>query len=262
MPDVRAEELRRLQAAVVACRHCPRLVAYREQTARNKVRRYREATYWGKPLPGFGDPAAALLIVGLAPAAHGGNRTGRMFTGDRSGEFLFRALYAAGFANQPDCSQRDDGLRLLNCYITAAVRCAPPANKPTSDELDACRSFLVREILLLDRVRVVVALGRIGFDAVLAAWAESGRRLPAKRPRFSHAAEVELPGGVRLLASYHPSQRNTQTGLLTASMFSRIFRRASRLISRAERQLGPVLSRPGGASRQPRRACHRRSRLL
>ncbi len=156
-----------------------------------------------------------------------------MFTGDRSGEFLFRALYAAGFANQPDCSHRDDGLRLRNCYITAAVRCAPPANKPTAAEFDACRPFLVQEFLLLPRVRVVVALGRIGFDAFLAAWADAGRRLPAKRPRFSHAAEGELPGGVTLLASYHPSQRNTQTGLLTAAMFSRIFRRANRLIGRA-----------------------------
>jgi uracil-DNA glycosylase family 4 len=228
-----AEELRRLQAAVIGCRRCPRLVTYRQQVAQTKVRRYRGEAYWGKPLPGFGDPAATLLIVGLAPAAHGGNRTGRMFTGDRSGEFLFRALHAAGFANQPDSSSRDDGLHLRECYITAAVRCAPPANKPTAEEFQACRPFLVREILLLERVRAVVALGRIGFDAFLTAWTEAGRELPARPPRFSHGAQVELPGGVTLLASYHPSQRNTQTGLLTAAMFSRIFRRARRLISRA-----------------------------
>lgn len=233
MPASPAEELRRLQAAVVGCRRCRRLVAYRQQVAQEKVRRYRGETYWGKPLPGFGDPAATLLIVGLAPAAHGGNRTGRMFTGDRSGEFLFRALHAAGFANRPDSSSRDDGLRLRECYITAAVRCAPPANKPTAEEFDACRPFLVREILLLERVRVVVALGRVGFDAFLTAWTEAGREPPAGPPRFSHGAEVGLPGGVTLLVSYHPSQRNTQTGLLTAAMFSRIFRRARRLISRA-----------------------------
>ena len=224
--------LQRLRTAIVGCRRCPRLVAYRQQVGREKVRRYRDATYWAKPLPGFGDPAAALLIVGLAPAAHGGNRTGRMFTGDRSGEFLFRALHAAGFANQAECSHPDDGLRLQNCYITAAVRCAPPRNQPTTEELAACRNFLIRELLLLEHVRVVVTLGRIGFDAFLRAWGDAGRQLPAKPPRFSHAAEAALPGGVTLLASYHPSQRNTQTGLLTAAMFSRIFRRASRLISR------------------------------
>jgi uracil-DNA glycosylase family 4 len=211
-------------------------VAYRQQVAREKVRRYCDQTYWGKPLPGFGDPTAALLIVGLAPAAHGGNRTGRMFTGDRSGEFLFRALYVAGFANQPDSSNREDGLALRNCYISAAVRCAPPANKPTAAEFDACRPFLVAEIRLLERVRVVVTLGRAGFDAFLKAWAEAGRTPPAKPPRFSHAAEANLSGGVTLLASYHPSQRNTQTGLLTAAMFSRIFRRASRLMSNAGRR--------------------------
>ena len=236
MPTTCADALQRLQATIVDCRRCPRLVAYRQQVAREKVSRYREENYWARPLPGFGDPAAALLIVGLAPAAHGGNRTGRMFTGDRSGDFLFRALHAVGFANQPECSHRDDGLCLRNCYVTAAARCAPPANKPTAEELTACRPYLVRELLLLERVRVVVTLGRIGFDAFLKAWDEAGRQFPAKPPRFSHAAEAELPGGVTLLASYHPSQRNTQTGLLTTAMFSRIFRRADRLISGLERQ--------------------------
>ena len=232
MPAFCSAALERLQAVVVECRRCPRLVAYRQQVAREKVRRYRDASYWAKPLPGFGDPAATLLIVGLAPAAHGGNRTGRMFTGDRSGEFLFRALYTAGFANQAECSHREDGLRLRGCYITAAVRCAPPGNKPTPEELTACRQFLIKELLILGRVRVVVTLGRIGFDAFLRAWGDAGRQLPAKPPRFSHAAEAELPGGVTLLASYHPSQRNTQTGLLTTAMFSRIFRRARRLMGR------------------------------
>jgi uracil-DNA glycosylase family 4 len=183
-------------------------------------------------VPGFGDPDPWLFVVGLAPAAHGGNRTGRVFTGDRSGDFLFRALHAAGFANQPDSSHREDGLCLRNCYITAAVRCAPPANKPTVEEFDACRPFLVGEILLLEHVRVVVTLGRIAFDAFLRAWVEAGRESPATPPLFSHAAEAALPGGVTLLASYHPSQRNTQTGLLTPAMFSGIFRRAGRLMSR------------------------------
>lgn len=235
-PTSCADALQRLQSAVVGCRRCPRLVAYRQQVAREKVRRFRDEKYWAMPLPGFGDPAAALLIVGLAPAAHGGNRTGRMFTGDRSGEFLFRALYAAGFANQPECSHRDDGLDLRNCYVTAAVRCAPPANKPTAEELADCRPFLVQELLLLERVRVVVTLGRIGFGAFLRAWVDAGRQPPGTLPPFSHAAEVALPGGVTLLASYHPSQRNTQTGLLTPAMFSGIFRRADRLISGLERQ--------------------------
>lgn len=232
MPAFSSATLERLQVAVVECRRCPRLVAYRQQVAREKVRRYRDEPYWGKPLPGFGDPTAKLLIVGLAPAAHGGNRTGRMFTGDRSGEFLFRALYAAGFASQAECSHREDGLRLRSCYITAAVRCAPPGNKPTPEELTACRRFLVKELLLLGHVRVVVTLGRIGFGAFLKAWVEAGRESPATPPLFSHAAEATLAGGVTLLASYHPSQRNTQTGLLTTAMFSRIFRRASRLMDR------------------------------
>jgi uracil-DNA glycosylase family 4 len=224
-----ADDLRRLQDAVVRCRRCPRLVAHRERAAREKVRRFREQSYWGKPLPGFGDPGARLLIVGLAPAAHGGNRTGRMFTGDRSGDFLFRALHATGFSRQPESSGRDDGLRLRNGFVTAAVRCAPPANKPNRDEFEACRPFLVREILLLDRVRAVVALGRMAFDAFQAAWLDAGRTLPAARPRFSHGAETTLPGGTVLLASYHPSQRNTQTGLLTAAMLARVFTRSAHI---------------------------------
>jgi uracil-DNA glycosylase len=220
-----------LNAEVIACRKCPRLVAYREDVARGKVRRYRDEEYWGKPIPGFGDPKAGLLIVGLAPAAHGGNRTGRIFTGDRSGDFLFAALHRAGFANHPSSRQRDDGLRLLDCYITAAARCAPPQNKPTPAELATCRPYLVEELHLLSRVQVVVALGRIAFEAFLKAWVEAGGRLPATRPRFGHGLMTELPGGIRLLSSYHPSQQNTQTGRLTPGMFSRIFARARRLLA-------------------------------
>ncbi len=220
-----------VQAEVVACRRCPRLVAYREQVVREKVRRYRDEEYWGKPLPGFGDPNASLLIVGLAPAAHGGNRTGRIFTGDRSGDFLYRALYRAGFANQSSSRHRDDGLALRDCYITAAVRCAPPGNKPSPTELTTCRPYLLEEICLLSNLRVVVALGRIAFDAFLRAWGDAGRTVPSPRPVFAHGALRALPGGVFLLASYHPSQQNTQTGRLTSAMFQRIFGRVRRLLA-------------------------------
>jgi uracil-DNA glycosylase len=220
-----------VQAEVVACRRCPRLVAYREQVVREKVRRYRDEEYWGKPLPGFGDPNARLLIVGLAPAAHGGNRTGRIFTGDRSGDFLYRALYRAGFANQSSSRHRDDGLALRDCYITAAVRCAPPGNKPSPTELTTCRPYLFEEICLLSNLRVVVALGRIAFDAFLKAWGDAGRTVPSPRLVFAHGALRALPGGVFLLASYHPSQQNTQTGRLTSAMFQRIFGRVRRLLA-------------------------------
>lgn len=220
-----------VQAEVVACRRCPRLVAYREQVVREKVRRYRDEEYWGKPLPGFGDPNASLLIVGLAPAAHGGNRTGRIFTGDRSGDFLYRALYRAGFANQSSSRHRDDGLALRDCYITAAVRCAPPGNKPSPTELTTCRPYLLEEICLLSNLRVVVALGRIAFDAFLRAWGDAGRTVPSPRLVFAHGALRALPGGVFLLASYHPSQQNTQTGRLTSAMFQRIFGRVRRLLA-------------------------------
>ena len=223
-----------VQSEVVACRRCPRLVAHRERVAREKVRRYRDDAYWGKPIPGFGDPEARLLIVGLAPAAHGGNRTGRIFTGDRSGDFLYRALHRVGFANQPWSRHRDDGLRLQDCYITAAVRCAPPDNKPTPTELTACRPYLSEELRLLGSVKVVVALGRIAFDAFLKAWRDAGRTMPAPRPAFAHGAMTELPGGVFLLASYHPSQQNTQTGRLTTAMFEEIFARVRRLLSRPQ----------------------------
>jgi uracil-DNA glycosylase family 4 len=231
-----------LQATIVDCRLCPRLVSHREQVARIKVRRYREEEYWGRPIPSWGPPNARLLIVGLAPAAHGGNRTGRIFTGDRSGDFLFQALHRAGFANQPWSRDRHDGLRLFDCYITAAVRCAPPANKPLPEELSTCRRYLVRELQLLPRVRVVIALGRIAFDAFLRAWVEAGRPAPAPRPRFGHGVAAALPGGTLLLGSYHPSQQNTQTGRLTLAMFQRVFSRAGLVIGGRSRQDRPERS--------------------
>ncbi|HWT79811.1 MAG TPA: uracil-DNA glycosylase [Candidatus Methylomirabilis sp.] len=237
----RKNPLESLRAAVVACRRCPRLVTYREQVAREKVRRYRDEEYWGKPIPGFGDPEARLLVVGLAPAAHGGNRTGRIFTGDRSGDFLYRALYRAGFANQPLSRHRDDGLVLRDCYITAAVRCAPPDNKPSLIELSTCRPYLIEEIRQLSHLRVVVTLGHIAFGAFLKAWGDVGRSVPSPRPFFAHGAKNILADGVVLLASYHPSQQNTQTGRLTSVMFQQVFTAARRLLAepRAQKEARP-----------------------
>lgn len=224
-----------LQRRIVACRRCPRLVEYRETVAREKRRMYRAEEYWGKPLPGFGDPDAELLLVGLAPAAHGGNRTGRMFTGDRSGDFLYRALYEAGFANQPLSLSREDGLALRNCYITAAVRCAPPANKPLPEEQRNCRPYLVEELKHLRRLRAVLALGRIAFDAYLRvvyeeressqrAAVEDAPQWPRRTSfQFAHGVSFSLPGEQpRLYVAYHPSQQNTQTGKLTPAMFRRV----------------------------------------
>lgn len=208
---------------VIVCRRCPRLVHHRERTAREKVRRYRDWAYWGRPVPGFGDPDARLLVVGLAPAAHGGNRTGRIFTGDRSGDFLYRALHRAGFANQPTSISRDDGLQLSNCYITAAVRCAPPDNKPTVAELKRCRPFLLEELSLLRQVRVIVALGQIAFRTCLDALKARGIPLHTPKPHFGHGQVVDFHHDLTLIASYHPSQQNTQTGRLTEAMFQQIF---------------------------------------
>ncbi len=201
---------------------CPRLVAHREAIARDKRRAFAEWTYWGKPLAGFGDVRARLLIVGLAPAAHGGNRTGRVFTGDRSGDWLFATLHRFGFANQSTSEHCNDGLVLTDAFVTAAVRCAPPDNKPSVEEFANCRPFLQREILLLPRVRVVICLGKLAFDAYRATRAALQLPMPARRPQFAHAAIHEL-GDVALIASYHPSQRNTQTGFLTQEMFDRVF---------------------------------------
>jgi uracil-DNA glycosylase family 4 len=220
------DSLSRITADVVSCVACPRLVAWRERVATDKRASFRNEEYWAKPVPGFGDPGASLLIVGLAPAAHGGNRTGRIFTGDRSGDWLYGALYSAGFANQPDSHHRNDGLKLSDCYITAAVRCAPPENKPTLAEFLRCRPYLVREIKLLAGIKAVIALGKIAFDAFLAAYAECGGVIPKPRPKFGHGIAVDLPGGPRLICSYHPSQQNTFTGKLTRAMFDRVFDQA------------------------------------
>lgn len=216
-----------LNKVVVCCTLCPRLVRWRETVAREKVRRFSEESYWGKPLPGFGDHNARLLIVGLAPAAHGGNRTGRMFTGDHSGDWLYRALHKAGFANQPESLHTRDGLRLIDCYITAAARCPPPNNKPTPNELENCRPFLLHEIRLLKRVQVVVGLGRIGFEAALNAFRENGHIDFGRKPSFAHAGAYRF-GEITFTASYHPSQQNTFTGKLTEAMFDRVFRRVRR----------------------------------
>jgi uracil-DNA glycosylase family 4 len=212
-----------LESSILSCRLCPRLVAWREEVARIKRRAYREDDYWGKPVPGFGDPAARVLIVGLAPGAHGANRTGRMFTGDSSGEFLYAALHRAGFASQPTSRGRDDGLMLTDAYISAACRCAPPENKPAPDELATCRPFLAAEITLLRDIRVVVALGRIAFDAVLRVYAYQSQPILAQ-PLFAHNAVASLGDGLPLLvASYHPSRQNTQTGRLTTGMFDDVW---------------------------------------
>jgi uracil-DNA glycosylase family 4 len=223
--------IERLNSAIVNCKKCPRLVRWREAVAKNSPRRYQGQTYWAKALPGFGDPQARLLIVGLAPAAHGGNRTGRIFTGDRSGDWLYAALYEAGFSNKPRSEHRDDGLKLIDCYIAAAVRCAPPDNKPTLAEFARCRPYLIQELRLLPNIRVVLALGRIAFDAVLTAVRERGEAIPKPRPQFGHGKSVLLPNGLTLLGSFHPSQQNTFTGKLTEPMFTSIFQQARAALS-------------------------------
>jgi uracil-DNA glycosylase family 4 len=224
--DETMHALATLQGEIVGCERCLRLVEYRARVAREKRRQYRDWEYWGRPLPSFGDAGARLLIIGLAPAAHGGNRTGRMFTGDLSGDWVYRTLHRFGFANQPTSEHRDDGLALHDAYITAAAHCVPPDNKPSRSELTTCRPYLVRELRLLTRVRVVVPLGKVAFDAYLAARRELALPAPAARPHFAHGASTWLPEGVLLLASYHPSRQNTQTGRLTRSMFEAIFARA------------------------------------
>ena len=201
-------------------------MAHREGVARARTRRFRDFPYWGNPIPGFGDPQARLLVVGLAPAAHGGNRTGRIFTGDRSGDFLYEALCALGFASQPTSVHRDDGLRLLDCYVTAAVRCAPPGNRPLPAEFAACQPYLLEELRLLTKLRVVVALGQVAFSQYLKARRAMGAPVPRPVPRFGHAAVCLLPGGATLIGSYHPSQQNTFTGRLTREMLHAVFRLA------------------------------------
>jgi uracil-DNA glycosylase family 4 len=219
-----------LNARVVACRRCPRLVKHREAVAAAPPRRYVGQSYWAKPLPGFGDPLARLLLVGLAPAANGGNRTGRMFTGDRSGDWLFDALHHAGFASQPTSERRGDGLDLLDAYVTAAVRCAPPDNKPTLGEIARCEPYLLTELRLLTRVRVVVGLGRIGWQAYLRGRLTLGMPRQRPAPKFGHGAVTRFDDGVTLIATYHPSQQNTFTGKLTRPMLRGIFETARRLL--------------------------------
>jgi len=216
--------IRRVQADVVACQRCPRLVAWREEVAREKRAAFREWEYWGKPVPGFGDPQARLVVVGLAPAAHGGNRTGRVFTGDRSGDWLYAALHRAGFANQARSEHLEDGLRLTGVYVTAVVHCAPPANKPTTEERDNCVPYLHRELEVLREWRVIVALGSFAHGAVASLL---GLR---PRPAFGHGSEAMVGSGRVLLGSYHPSQQNTFTGKLTEPMLDAVFERARELI--------------------------------
>jgi uracil-DNA glycosylase len=218
-----AEELQRTEQEVTGCRRCPRLVAWREEVAQVKRAAYANQEYWGRPIPGFGDPAARLLILGLAPAAHGGNRTGRIFTGDRSGDWLFAALYRAGLASQPQSVARDDGLELRGCFVTAAVRCAPPANRPTPAERDNCLPYLARELDLLAGIRAIICLGGFAWDAALRTLGS-----PRPRPRFGHGAELALDA-LTLLGCYHPSQQNTFTGKLTVPMTDEVFERAAQL---------------------------------
>ena len=231
MPDS-ANLLHVLDEEIITCRQCPRLVAHREKMAHEKRRAYLDWVYWGKPVPGFGDPKAQLLLIGLAPGAHGSNRTGRMFTGDRSGVFLYQALYDAGFANQPTALRRDDGLRLQNAYVTAAVRCAPPENKPLPGEILNCRPYLERELEIL-RPRAVLALGKIAWDVYLSVLKHQGAIQSRAAHPFAHGAEADFPeAGVRLFGVYHPSQQNTQTGRVTAAMYGQVLRRICRFLQR------------------------------
>ncbi len=227
------DSLKQLHDELIACRLCPRLVEYREQIGREKRRAYRDWEYWAKPVPGFGDPRARVLILGLAPGAHGSNRTGRPFTGDSSGNFMYPVLHQTGFASQPNATRLEDGLTLKDAYITAAVRCAPPQNKPTPSELSNCSSYLDRELDLLKEVKVVVALGRIGFDAYLNYLKRNGVLQSKSEYAFMHGAEYTLPNGKILLASYHPSNQNTNTGKLSEKMFRKIFERAQVLVGKS-----------------------------
>lgn len=228
-----AEPLLVLNTEIVGCTKCSRLVAYRAQVGREKRRAYRDQEYWARPVPGFGDPKARVLILGLAPGAHGSNRTGRPFTGDASGKFMYPILHKLGFASQPNADDREDGLTLIDCYITAAVRCAPPDNKPLPDELANCSEYLDRELAILRNVKVVVALGKIAFDAYLAHMKRSGRLSSKAGLVFGHARRYAMSSGVTLLSSYHPSNQNTATGKLTSAMFEDVFRSAKRIVGEA-----------------------------
>lgn len=223
------QTLQELSSEIIVCRRCPRLVAWREEVARLRKRKYRDEEYWGKPVPGFGDPHARVMVVGLAPGAHGANRTGRVFTGDGSGSFLFRALYQAGFASRPEAHRREDGLELTDLYIGAVCRCAPPGNKPTAEEIAQCLPFLAQEIDLLEQVQVLVALGKIAFDGILRVYRQAGYSLP--RLEFGHNRVYRLGENLPwLVASYHPSQQNTQTGRLTEAMFAGVWEKVRELL--------------------------------
>jgi uracil-DNA glycosylase family 4 len=222
--------IQQLQKEITACRKCPRLVKWRKKVSVEKVKRFVDELYWGKPLPSFGDPNARLLLVGLAPAAHGGNRTGRMFTGDRSGDWLFRALFKAGFANQPTSTNKQDGLTLRDCYLTAACRCAPPQNKLLPIELQRCQPYFLQELQLLKNLRVIVGLGKVGFDAVVHAFEKLGKSRYSTKPRFGHGVECSLSDQLTLIGSYHPSQQNTFTGKLTETMLDSVFVQAKQVI--------------------------------
>ena len=230
--SVQPKSWQKLDETIISCRQCPRLVAWREEVARARRRAYRNHEYWGKPVPGFGDQQARLLVVGLAPGAHGANRTGRMFTGDGSGEFLYRALFQAGFASQPTATALGDGLALQDTFISAICRCVPPANKPALAEITSCLPYLAQEIVLLERLAVIVALGRIAFDNTLRLYRERGHAIP--RLAFGHGEIYALGEGLpQLVASYHPSRQNTQTGRLTETMFADIWRKAKMILSDA-----------------------------
>jgi uracil-DNA glycosylase family 4 len=228
VPDA-ADALASLEREITECRACPRLVEWRERVAREKRASFRDEEYWGRPVPGFGDPAARILLLGLAPAAHGGNRTGRVFTGDRSGDWLFAALHRAGLANQPTSVSADDGLELFDTFVAAAVRCAPPQNKPTPAERDTCQPYVVRELELLERVRVIVVLGGFAYESAWRVLGERGVPRPTPRPKFAHGLEVPLPGPLTIVGCYHPSQQNTFTGRLTEPMLDAVFARAKEL---------------------------------
>jgi uracil-DNA glycosylase len=221
------EEFRKLEEQIVLCRRCSRLVEWRERVAIEKVRRFNTEDYWGRPVPAFGQPDGELVVIGLAPAAHGGNRTGRLFTGDRSGEWLYDALYQFGFANQAESINKNDGLQLHNCLITAVLRCAPPKNRPLPEEIVNCREYLHKELQLALSKRIIVTLGQIAFNAFLKTWHETGEVPIDQKLKFRHGGEWILPGGIILISSYHPSQQNTQTGKLTRPMFYEIFRQAA-----------------------------------
>ena len=235
MPETKSPEaqtLKELNARIIACESCPRLRAYCTEIARVRRRQWRDWSYWGLPVPSFGDPKARVLVFGLAPGAHGSNRTGRPFTGDGSGNFMFPILYEAGFASQPLSESRDDGMKLKDMWISASVRCAPPGNKPSPEEQRNCAHWLDEEMALLTRLRVVVCLGKIGFDAFVAYLLRAGVLSSRKGIEFAHGAEYALPNGLHLMATYHPSLQNTNTGVLTEAMFLKVFRRSRELVEK------------------------------